>query len=59
MPPSTSATAASSVTHLDPERQDKEAMGATTSWKDYFMQEIDSKEATGPLAAFCFMTGYM
>ncbi|KAH6891869.1 hypothetical protein BKA70DRAFT_1119340 [Coprinopsis sp. MPI-PUGE-AT-0042] len=31
----------------------------STSWKDYLMMEIDSNDATGPLAAFCFMTGYI
>jgi hypothetical protein len=27
-------------------------------WR-YLMQDVDSKQTVGPLAAYCFMTGYM
>lgn len=29
------------------------------SLRQFLLQDVDPKEATGPLALYCFMTGYM
>ncbi|EAU81393.2 hypothetical protein CC1G_05223 [Coprinopsis cinerea okayama7 len=55
-----SATAANSVQGHDPEQQGKDILQQEEStWMQYLMTDVDPKESTGPLAAFCFMTGYM
>ncbi|KAJ7033121.1 hypothetical protein C8F04DRAFT_630488 [Mycena alexandri] len=30
-----------------------------TSWRDFLLSDVDSDHATGPLAVFCFMTGFI
>lgn len=45
-----------STTAGDAERAGR---GRTVSLWNYLMTDVDSKETTGPLAAYCFMTGYM
>jgi len=30
-----------------------------TSWRDFFGADVDPEHSTGPLAVFCFMTGYI
>ncbi|KAG2003253.1 hypothetical protein CC2G_003871 [Coprinopsis cinerea AmutBmut pab1-1] len=55
-----SATAANSVQGHDPEQQGKDILQQEEStWMQYLMTDVDPKESTGPLAAFCFMTGYI
>ncbi|TFK25370.1 hypothetical protein FA15DRAFT_668595 [Coprinopsis marcescibilis] len=59
--PSVSTTAASSVQgHAADPEQGKEGEGSNSNslWQ-YLMTDVDPKESTGPLAAFCFMTGYI
>ena len=29
------------------------------SWREYLMANVDPKQATTPLAMYCFMTGFM
>ena len=31
----------------------------TTSFWSYLMADVDPAQTTGPLAAYCFMTGYV
>ncbi|KAJ7753713.1 hypothetical protein B0H16DRAFT_761385 [Mycena metata] len=35
------------------------AFPSRTSWRDFLLSEVDSDHATGPLAVFCFMTGFI
>lgn len=41
-------------------RKDPEnGLPSRTSWRDFLRSEVDPDHATGPLAVFCFMTGFM
>lgn len=51
-PPATS-------TSSDVEGGKNSSAGEKANWRDYLLADVASKEATGPLAAFCFMTGYI
>lgn len=58
--PTKMASNESSVRSKDSDK-DVERAGqpqAISLWQ-YLMQDVDPKQTTGPLAAYCFMTGYM
>ncbi|KAJ7154681.1 hypothetical protein C8R46DRAFT_441738 [Mycena filopes] len=38
---------------------DDHGFPSRTSWRDFLLSDIDSDYATGPLAVFCFMTGFI
>ncbi|KAJ7928146.1 hypothetical protein B0H13DRAFT_1969591, partial [Mycena leptocephala] len=41
-------------------RKDPEnGLPSRTSWRDFLRSEVDPDHATGPLAVFCFMTGFI
>ena len=39
--------------------RDVEAVKQTTSLRSYLMADVDPAQTTAPLAAYCFMTGFM
>jgi hypothetical protein len=43
---------------VDAERAEQEPSSRWSVWS-YLMADVDPAQCTGPLAAFCFMTGYM
>jgi len=51
-PPSTSEL----LRHSDVEQSQSKQQ---VSLRQFLLQDVDPKEATGPLAFYCFMTGYM
>jgi hypothetical protein len=58
--PSAHAAQDSTVTTASLDSKDVEAGSTQTMplWK-YLMADIDTNYSTAPLAAYCFMTGYM
>jgi hypothetical protein len=43
---------------VDAERGEQDATIVSLLWT-YLMADVDPAQSTGPLTAFCFMTGYM
>ena len=44
---------------VDAERSEQDEDAPASSLWTYLMADVDPAQSTGPLAAFCFMTGYM
>jgi hypothetical protein len=36
-----------------------DAVKQTASFRSYLMADVDTEQTTAPLAAYCFMTGFM
>ncbi|KAJ7590214.1 hypothetical protein C8J56DRAFT_589764 [Mycena floridula] len=56
----TAVTAAASSTDEEAVSPTTQKQGATRiSWRAYLAADVDPAQCTGPLAAFCFMTGFI